>query len=202
MSRMARRATGTRCKSCGIEWHSIDWLTPDKAVCLICGGELVPENQGALSADVARAAVLAFNDADADRLSSLVHPDIEWRPTGVLLGEAAHPYFGRESMLTWLHDINSLWKGIRFAERELRIVDDRRVLILGALTATDRTTATTKAEPLAILFGFDDGLIRTLDEYLSWDEARTAAGLEPEDQQPHIPGFFGEPVKLPPRENR
>lgn len=176
---MGPDGTGARCKRCATTWYSIGWLSPGETKCLICGGDLAQDDPGADNADVARAAVLAFNEADTERLLGHMHPEIEWRPTGVLLGEAAHPYIGLDSMITWLGDINSLWSGIRFVERQLRIADDHRVLILGAITATDRTSAAHKAEPLAILFSFEDGLIRRMDEYLDWNEARAAAGVDP-----------------------
>lgn len=174
---MEPRYRGQRCAHCGRLWLSVGWLSPHSRRCLLCEGDLVPDDSSFRRADLVRGVVLAFNERDVDRMLEFLHPDVAWTPTGVLLGDAARPYNGHRGMRAWAADVAAQWSELRLVERELHLAGEDRVLMLGVLTATSRTTGQGLAEPVALVLEVTDELIRTIEEFVDWERAREAAGL-------------------------
>jgi ketosteroid isomerase-like protein len=105
-----------------------------------------------------------------------LHPDIEVH-SRVAQVMGGGPYRGHDGVRQWVSDLDDA-----FGEFQLNIDDAQeigdRLLLFGSIDIRGRAGQTQLHEPMAWVFEFEDGLIRRMRTFRSYDEGRAAAGLD------------------------
>ena len=144
-------------------------------------GRLSPESRvrQAVAARDVRLGFEAFNRRDFAATLLNYHSDLQFFPPRPLIesGVVASSYRGhdgyREFMGKWL----SAWGSYRGEPRDLIVLADRRLLILGKLKADGEASGAPVTQEYASLMTFKDGQVIRQQEYFDHAEALEAVGL-------------------------
>jgi ketosteroid isomerase-like protein len=144
-------------------------------------GRLSPESRvwQAMVARGARLGFEAFNRRDFDATLLNYHSDLQFFPPRAMIesGVVASSYRGhdgyREFMGKWL----SAWGSYRGEPRDLIVLADRRLLILGQLKADGEASGVPITQEYASLMTFKDGQVIRQQEYFDHAEALKTVGL-------------------------
>jgi ketosteroid isomerase-like protein len=104
--------------------------------------------------------------------SALVHPDYEWSP--LISGVEGRVYRGHEGVGSFLEDLLGSFD-VRYADRDLRAIGDRAVLLLCTLEMRGLQSGAGASQELGVLWEFEAGRIRRGRAYDSHAEALAAA---------------------------
>ena len=114
-----------------------------------------------LNIEAIRRAYDLFEAGDREALAALaeevMHPDCEWIP--YVTGVEGRTYRGREGMLEFIDDFLGAFS-VTYDIEAVRPVGPRTVLVLGSMTLHGRESGVEVPQDLAVLFEFEDGLIR------------------------------------------
>ena len=119
----------------------------------------------------------AFNRRDAEAMLAGMHSDIEWRPALSPGGIEGNVYRGGEGMRRWLDEVSESWEVMEAVAEEHRVIDERRVLVLGRVRIRGRASGVSLEHELAQIWELDDGKARRAVAYASHAQALAAAGL-------------------------
>jgi len=124
--------------------------------------------------EVARRGLEAWSSGDLDAALALVHPEAEFRTSGLFPGVEA-VYQGHDGYKRWWNDFRGMWEEIELVPERLLDHGDR-VLVFGRFKARGREGITVKRE-LGVIFMIRDGLATRIETYPSGDQALKAVGL-------------------------
>jgi ketosteroid isomerase-like protein len=124
----------------------------------------------------ARRALEAWNRGDADGLLELWHPEGEWFSAILSRVEGAETvYRGPAEMRRFWDEWHSVWD-LTIEVSEIRDLGDT-VLAVGRMRARGKASGVDLDEPVAYVFQFEGGLVRTLRAFLDPSQALEALGL-------------------------
>jgi ketosteroid isomerase-like protein len=120
----------------------------------------------------------AWNRGDLEAFLAEAHPDLEWHTAIERVTEGVdRVWIGHEQAReAWDAYHGDAWQKLEVEHEEVRGVGER-VLALGRLRATGRTTEIVSESPVAQIVSFRDGKIAHVYDYLSHEEALEALGL-------------------------
>src|SRR5215203_4567588 len=124
--------------------------------------------------EVARRGLEAWSSGDLDAALALVHPEAEFRTSGLFPGVGA-VYQGHDGYKRWWNDFRGMWEEIELVPERLLDHGDR-VVVFGRFKARGREGITVKRE-LGVIFMIRDGLATRIETYPSGDQALKAVGL-------------------------
>jgi hypothetical protein len=125
--------------------------------------------------ELVRLLVGAWNERDEELAAGYLAPEIEWAPAGPAAVERV-VYRGPEECARGFAAVWETWEEFRFKESEVRGIDGS-VLWLGRVHMKGGTSQLELDQEFANLFTLRDGLVVRVTAFLSWAEAREAAGL-------------------------
>jgi ketosteroid isomerase-like protein len=119
----------------------------------------------------------AFDRGDRATFARLLAPDVEWHSlAGPLIGVGT--IRGREAMLKFLwEDIPEGIEGFRASPDEFTDLGNDRVLVAGLFEGRGRSSDIEVNVRVASIYEIRDGLVATVRDYGSRNEALEAAGL-------------------------
>jgi ketosteroid isomerase-like protein len=125
--------------------------------------------------ELVRSVYRAVNDDDRDAFLAKMHPEVELATSGVY-PDFRPTYVGREGALQYWEAARGVWEAFTIEIGRCEVVGDhvlaevnQRVLGRDEIAVEHRW---------AHLFSIEDGLVRRVRAYLSWDEAVKEAGFE------------------------
>jgi len=125
--------------------------------------------------ELARRAVAAFNDSDADAFAALTTSDFEWLPSmSPVDGET---FVGADGVAAYFAALRNAWEYFHVLADEYREGRDL-VLALGRLEGRGKGSGATVDSPLGMAFELRAGQIARITGYLDYDVALAAVGLE------------------------
>ncbi len=127
--------------------------------------------------EIVRAAVAAFDAADADRVIALAHPDFEARVAPELSAEP-DTYRGRDGIRRYMESFAEAFEDIGFEAEELWDAGDDVVVAL-RMTATGKHTKIRVEQRNGGVWSVRDGRLVRIETYVSAEEALRAVGLAP-----------------------
>ena len=116
-----------------------------------------------------------WNRRDVEDGLALLHPAVEIRTSGVFPG-LGNLYSGRAEARRFYEDITGIWEKLDLEPHEYHDLGGDRLLTLYRFVGHGRGGITV-ARDAAQIVTLEDGLVRTMRTFGSWDEARAAAGL-------------------------
>ena len=120
---------------------------------------------------VARRFVDAFNRRDADALTELVDPAVEWYPSSIV--RTRRVYRGHDGLREWINELETAPVAHRARVREVRTLDERRLAVISEVFVGEQLLS-----PSALLAVFsDEGKIVEAHGYLSDEALLTQLGL-------------------------
>jgi ketosteroid isomerase-like protein len=126
--------------------------------------------------EVVRNLVEAWNRRDEELAAGFLTSDVEWAPAGPAAVERA-VYRGPEECARGFAAVWETWEEFRFEEGEVRDLGDS-VLWLGRVHMKGGASQLELDQEFANLFRVRDRLVARATAFLSWAEARQAAGLD------------------------
>jgi ketosteroid isomerase-like protein len=128
--------------------------------------------------EIIRKGLDAFNRGDRETFGHLLAPDVEWHTlAGPLLGVVT--VRGREAMLKFLwEDVAEAIEGFHASPDELTDLGNHRVLVVVRFEGHGRASDAEVGMRVASLYELRDGMVASVRDYSSRDEALEAAGLE------------------------
>ena len=119
----------------------------------------------------------AFDRGDRATFARLLAPDVEWHSlAGPLVGVGT--IRGREAMLKFLwEDIPEGIESFRASPEEFTDLGNDRVLVAGLFQGRGRSSDAEVNMRVASIYEIRDGLVATVRDYGSKNEALEAAGL-------------------------
>jgi ketosteroid isomerase-like protein len=129
--------------------------------------------------ELVRRGLDTYNRRDAEAGLAIWHPDCEWHPFMTAEVEGAAGYRGHEGIRQWFRDTDEMFSEVLWQVDEVRDLGDDRVLVLGWLRARGRLSGAEVNSPLAQLFEFREGKVIRGWAYLSHEQAKEAAELNP-----------------------
>ena len=102
-----------------------------------------------------------------------LRPDVELVPVRAVL--EGFVYRGHEGLRRWLEDMREDWEEFRIDSREVRGLDERRILVVGSFHARGRSSGVTLDQPAAWVCEMDGGKVACIRFYAD-AEAAVAAG--------------------------
>jgi ketosteroid isomerase-like protein len=126
---------------------------------------------------IAREIFGAVERRDVDGVIAHLDENVRWRPTAFLTGQSS--YSGIGGVKQWLRDLGSLEESgsqVLTFTNEYEELPDGRVLVLGHGKIL-RDTGVIEQE-LGWIFEFEDDKVVTMDNYLTREQAREAAGVD------------------------
>jgi ketosteroid isomerase-like protein len=127
--------------------------------------------------EVVRLLFEAFDRGDRATFARLLAPDVEWHSlAGPLVGVGT--IRGREAMLKFLwEDIPEGIESFRASPEEFTDLGNDRVLVAGLFQGRGRSSDAEVNMRVASIYEIRDGLVATVRDYGSKNEALEAAGL-------------------------
>jgi ketosteroid isomerase-like protein len=121
-----------------------------------------------------RAVYEAWNRGDLDRVLTLLHPDHEFRTSGVYPG--LNPvYRGHDGFRKFWRDFRDAWESLDIEVHEVRDLGER-VVALCTFKGSARDGMVVE-RPAANVYRFRNRLVVRSDSYGDWHEALEAVGL-------------------------
>lgn len=118
----------------------------------------------------------AFDRGDRATLARLLAPDVEWHSlAGPLVGVAT--IRGREAMLKFLEDVPEDIEGWHVNPEEFTDLGNHRVLVIGLFQGRGRSSGVEVNMRVASIYEIRDGMVASVRDYGSRDEALEAAEL-------------------------
>ena len=108
-----------------------------------------------------------------ERFDEFFHPDFEWRPAVVSMGEKT--FVGRDGFKTWQTDMDTIAEEAKQTDFELSALDDRVVLVLSRMAIVGRGSGASFESEYGAVYEMEDGRGVAGQAFLSHDEARGAA---------------------------
>jgi ketosteroid isomerase-like protein len=118
-----------------------------------------------------------FSRLDRASVEPLLHPDVEWRTVlGPLLGVPT--VSGRDAMLRFaFEEIPDVTENPRVEVEELRDLGDGRVLVIARYLGRGKGSGIELEQQISSVHRLRDGMIVSVRDYASREEAHEAAGL-------------------------
>jgi ketosteroid isomerase-like protein len=117
----------------------------------------------------------AWNRRDVEAGIALLHPEVELHTSGDFPGMAS-VYRGRDEALRFYEDLSGPWERLDMVLAEEHDLGGGRVLTLYRFAGVGRGGITVKRDAAQIV-AVEDGLVRSMRTFSSWDEARAVAGI-------------------------
>ena len=117
----------------------------------------------------------AWNRRDIDGGIAMLHPEVEIHTSGHFPG-LAPLYTGCEEARQFYDDLAGAWERLDLVPSEFHDLGGGRVLSLHHFRGVGRGGITAERESAQIV-GVEDGFVRSMRTFGSWDEARAAAGI-------------------------
>ena len=108
-----------------------------------------------------------------EHFDEFFHPDFEWRPAVVAMGERT--FVGREGFKRWQEDMDTIAAEAKQIVSELRALDDRIVLVLGRMAIVGRESGAPFESDYGSVYEMEDGRGVRGRAFLSHEDARSAA---------------------------
>jgi ketosteroid isomerase-like protein len=126
--------------------------------------------------ELVRQAFEAFNRDDRATVIRLLAPDVEWHTlAGPILGVGT--LRGRDAMLKFWEDIAGSIEGFRARSEELTDLGTDRVLVVARFEGRGRSSEIEVNMQVASVYEIRDGMVATVRDYGSREDALKAAGL-------------------------
>jgi ketosteroid isomerase-like protein len=127
--------------------------------------------------ELVRQAFEAFNRDDRATVARLLAPDVEWHSlAGPILGVGT--IRGREAMLRFLwEDLPESIEDFRSSPEEFTDLGNDRVLVVARYEGRGRSSDAEVNQRVAAVYEIRDGMVTTVRDYGSREEALDAAGL-------------------------
>jgi hypothetical protein len=111
----------------------------------------------------------------AERIvDDIFDPEVEFSP--LLAREVeGRTYHGRGELRAFFRELNETLEEIRYAPSEYHPVSDDVIVLLTRLAGTGRGSAVPIGQDLGMVYEFQDGFVRRVTAYGSYDEAFRAA---------------------------
>jgi ketosteroid isomerase-like protein len=130
----------------------------------------------ALTVAVVRELYDAWNRRDVAHGIELTHPDVEFHPSGEYPGLTG-VYRGRERMRDVFEDLAGFFEDLTVRVDELRPLGNHGVLVLYTFIGHGRDGVPVERAAAQVV-EVEDGLVRSMRTFGSWEAARAAAGLD------------------------
>jgi ketosteroid isomerase-like protein len=114
----------------------------------------------------------AWNRDDFDALSALLHPDIEWRSSGVFPG-LEPVYRGQRQVRQWWDAVHEPFEEFTIRLDEVREVEGELAACV-RFRAVGRESGAPVDLPFVHVVTFEDGLIRRISSHVSVEKALAA----------------------------
>jgi ketosteroid isomerase-like protein len=116
-----------------------------------------------------RAGLAALNRRDVEGMLATLRPDVELVPVRAVL--EGFVYRGHEGLRRWLEDMREDWEEFRIDSREVRGLDERRILVVGSFHARGRSSGVTLDQPAAWVCEMDGGKVACIRFYADAEAA-------------------------------
>jgi ketosteroid isomerase-like protein len=108
-----------------------------------------------------------------ERFDEFFHPDFEWRPAVVSMGEKT--FVGRDGFKTWQEDMDTITADAKQVVSELRALDDRVVLVLGRMSIVGKESGAAFESEYGSVYEMEDGRGVRGRAFLSHEDVRSEA---------------------------
>ena len=108
-----------------------------------------------------------------ERFDEFFHPDFEWRPAVVSMGEKT--FVGRDGFKSWQEDMDTIAAEAKQTVSELRALDDRVVLVLGRMAIVGKESGAAFESEYGSVYEMEDGRGVRGRAFLSHEDARSEA---------------------------
>lgn len=108
-----------------------------------------------------------------ERFDEFFHPDFEWRPAVVSMGERT--FVGRDGFKSWQEDMDTIAQEAKQTEFELSALDDRVVLVLSRMAIVGRESGASFDSEYGAVYEMEEGRGVAGQAFLSHEEAVRAA---------------------------
>ena len=126
--------------------------------------------------EIVRRSLDGWNRGDVDTWLASAHPEVEWFSAVARKVEGPETvYRGVAGMRRFWEEWATVWE-LEIEVSELRDLGDT-VVALGEVQVHGGASGIDMGGPVAYVFEFAEGLVRTARSYLDWNEALEAAGL-------------------------
>jgi ketosteroid isomerase-like protein len=127
--------------------------------------------------EIVRGVLDGFSHSDRERVEPLLHPDLEWRSVvGPLLG--VETISGRDAMLRFaFEEIPDAIENQHVEVEELKDLGEGRVLVVARYVGRGRRSGIELDQRIASLHRLNEGMIVSVGDYSTREEALEAAGL-------------------------
>src|SRR5688572_4469078 len=115
-----------------------------------------------------------FGRRDADAVTALLHPDVEWHVTNIFVESPVHR--GRDGVVKFLEEFADSWEGIRIELEDVR-EDGQAVIVSGRLAGRAAASGIDIDASRAWVVELRDGLIWRWRSFTSLPDALEAVGL-------------------------
>jgi ketosteroid isomerase-like protein len=119
----------------------------------------------------------AYNERDVERILALTHPDCELVPFRAQLEGTS--YRGHEGVRRFVRDMEDDWQALMIEPAEM-VAHGDVVVVTGQVKGTGRTSGVAIDFVAGVVVELRDELVFRIRSYNDPDEARRAAGTQPE----------------------
>jgi ketosteroid isomerase-like protein len=108
-----------------------------------------------------------------ERFDEFFHPDFEWRPAVVSMGDRT--FVGRDGFRVWQEDMDTIAKEARQTDFELEALDDRVILVLSRMAIVGKESGASFESEYGAVYEMEEGRGVVGQAFLSHAEAVRAA---------------------------
>lgn len=119
----------------------------------------------------------AFNQREIDAIESIFDPDVEAIPLMAQIEKTV--YRGYSGIREWYEHLEGHWAALTAEIHSIHEAPDGRVVVLGRLCGTGRSSKVEVDASVGWLIGFREGRIDHVHTYMDRPKALRAAGLAP-----------------------
>ena len=127
--------------------------------------------------EIVETGMQAFNTEGIEGILSSIHPDFE-ATTPPELASEPDTYRGPEGLRRWFDSFDEVMEEIRWDVRDVRDLEDGRVLVEFTLRARGKSTGLDFGQDAVMVWELRDGLAIRLDLYPTLDQATAAIEQE------------------------